>query len=96
VISKGFQRRQATSRAAHPEAPRLRFHDLRHSALTALLDAGVPVHVVSKIAGHANVSVTLNIYSHALPDAKREAIDELAAAVFGGGVAELMAYWRGS
>ena len=44
--------------------PAVRFHDLRHSAASLMLNHGVPVLVVSKILGHANPSITLNIYGH--------------------------------
>lgn len=43
------------------------FHGLRHTHITHLLRSGVPVHVVSARAGHANPAVTLNIYAHMLP-----------------------------
>lgn len=44
-----------------------RFHDLRHSFCTDLLDAGVPVATVAKLAGHASPSVTLDVYAHSTP-----------------------------
>lgn len=47
--------------------PVIRVHDLRHSALTAMLGANIPPHVVSKIAGHANMQI-LDRYTHVLPD----------------------------
>ncbi|TPM11532.1 site-specific integrase [Mesorhizobium sp. B2-3-11] len=47
--------------------PHVTFHGLRHTHITHLLRSGVPVHVVSARAGHANPSVTLNIYAHMLP-----------------------------
>lgn len=56
----------------------VRFHDLRHRHATTLLDAGVPVHVVSARLGHAQVSTTLNIYAR--PDAT---LDRAAARVIG-------------
>ena len=46
--------------------PHVTFHGLRHTHITHLLRSGVPVHVVSARAGHANPSVTLNIYAHLL------------------------------
>jgi integrase len=52
---------------------RVTFHGLRHTHLTHLLLDGVPVHVVSARAGHANPTVTLNVYSHMLPGAQDEA-----------------------
>jgi len=44
--------------------PRVRFHDLRHSAASLMLNNGIPVIVVSKILGHAKPSITLDIYGH--------------------------------
>jgi integrase len=40
------------------------FHGLRHSHVTALLAAGVPVKAVSERAGHSSVSVTTDVYGH--------------------------------
>jgi integrase len=51
----------------------LRFHDLRHTHATLLLQAGVPVAAVSARLGHANAAVTLGIYSHATTDAEAAA-----------------------
>ena len=45
-----------------------RFHDLRHSCISLLLARGVPIKVVSEMAGHADVSITLSVYGHVLPD----------------------------
>jgi len=51
----------------------LRIHDLRHTAATLMLRAGVNPKVVSERLGHAKVSITLDTYSHVLPDLQREA-----------------------
>ncbi|MGA7194242.1 MAG: site-specific integrase [Anaerolineales bacterium] len=48
--------------------PKIRFHDLRHTAASLMLNHNVPVLVVSKILGHSNPSVTLNIYAHSTVD----------------------------
>ena len=45
-----------------------RFHDLRHSCISLLLARGVPIKVVSQMAGHGDVSITLSVYGHVLPD----------------------------
>ncbi|CAN5670425.1 site-specific integrase [soil metagenome] len=50
--------------------PRIRVHDLRHTIATWLLSAGEPITDVSKMLGHARVSITLDTYSHVLPDSK--------------------------
>ena len=44
----------------------LRIHDLRHTHATLMLTAGVHPKVVSERLGHANISITLGIYSHGL------------------------------
>lgn len=49
------------------------FHHTRHTYATLALGAGVPVHVVSKILGHAKPSITLNIYAHVLAQHQDEA-----------------------
>jgi integrase len=59
--------------------PRIRVHDLRHTAATMLLRAGVPVKIVSERLGHATVSITLDIYSHVLPDMQDEAASAMSA-----------------
>ena len=57
--------------------PHMRFHDLRHSAATLLLSMGVNVKVVQELLGHSNVSMTLNVYSHALPSMQTEAMNKM-------------------
>ena len=44
--------------------PRIRFHYLRHTAASLMLNHGVPLLVVAKILGHSNPSITLNVYAH--------------------------------
>ena len=44
--------------------PRMRFHDLRHSAATLLLEAGIPLKVVAEVLGHASPSITQSTYMH--------------------------------
>lgn len=57
--------------------PRVTIHDLRHLAATELIRAGVDVSAVAAILGHANPTTTLNTYSHAFDEAKRDAIRKL-------------------
>jgi len=46
--------------------PDLRFHDLRHTSISILLDNGTPVNTVQSRAGHSKASVTTDIYGHAM------------------------------
>jgi len=59
------------------DVPKIRFHDLRHTAATLLLLQGVNPKVVSERLGHASVEITLNTYSHVLPTLQRDAADKL-------------------
>jgi integrase len=53
-------------RASLPQT--LRFHDLRHTCATLLLRQGINPKFVQELLGHADISLTLNTYSHVLPD----------------------------
>lgn len=55
----------------------VRLHDSRHSNATALIQAGVSPKVVQHRLGHADISTTLNIYTHVLPEMDAEAADVL-------------------
>lgn len=47
--------------------PHIRFHDLRHTCATLMLCEGVHIKIVQELLGHADVTITLNTYSHVLP-----------------------------
>lgn len=61
------------------DLPPVRLHDLRHSCATLLLAQGVNPRVVMEILGHSQVSLTLNTYSHVLPQLQREAASKIDA-----------------
>lgn len=67
--------------------PDVRLHDLRHYVATRLLASGVDVRTVAGRLGHRNAATTLNVYSHFLPEADREAADVLGR-LFDGAVAK--------
>jgi integrase len=54
--------------AAKLTGPQPRFHDLRHSAATFLLAAGLRSHVVAELLGHEDAGLVDRLYGHALPD----------------------------
>jgi integrase len=58
-----------------------RFHDLRHTCVTLLLDLGVPPHVVRDIVGHSDIEVTMTIYAHVSLEEKRNALRKLGDAL---------------
>jgi integrase len=57
--------------------PHMRFHDLRHSAATILLAMRVNPKVIQELLGHSQIRITLDIYSHALPDMQEEAMQKM-------------------
>jgi integrase len=69
--------------AAAAGLPRIRLHDIRHSAVTAMLRSGVSVKAVSERVGHASTAFTQDVYATVLPDMQREAADRMAAALDG-------------
>jgi integrase len=56
-------------------------HVLRHTFVTQLLRNGVPVHVVSAMAGHKNPTVTLTVYSHVLSGDQEDAASTMDKAL---------------
>jgi integrase len=65
--------------------PPIRLHDLRHTHATLALKAGVHPRVVQERLGHANVSITLDTYSHVDLDMQAAAAARVAALVMGVG-----------
>jgi integrase len=57
--------------------PLIRFHDLRHTFATLLLARGTHPKVVQEILGHADISQTMDTYSHVLPDMQEGAVNEM-------------------
>jgi len=68
---------------ATTDLPRIRFHDLRHSHATLMLKRNVHPKIVSERLGHSRVALTLDTYSHVLPNMQTEAAAAVDAA-FGG------------
>jgi len=58
-----------------------RFHDLRHSCATLLLVQGVSPRVVMDVLGHSEIGMTMNTYSHVIPELRRDAADRMEALI---------------
>jgi integrase len=52
------------------------FHALRHTCASLLIASGLDVLTISRRLGHANASITLNVYGHLMPN-----MDDRAAAI---------------
>ncbi|WP_329316734.1 site-specific integrase (plasmid) [Streptomyces sp. NBC_01278] len=60
---------------------RIRFHDLRHSTATLLLEQGVDLVVIKELLGHAHIGVTAGVYAHVRLRLQRQAINTLGDAL---------------
>lgn len=54
----------------------IRFHDLRHTSATLLINQGVHAKIISERLGHGSITTTMNIYGHALRSADQSAADK--------------------
>ena len=72
--------KQLGARVGRPE---MTVRSLRHFHASVALQAGQNIVVVSKRLGHANVSITSDIYAHSLPGWQKEAADAFADAMKG-------------
>jgi integrase len=57
--------------------PRIRFHDLRHTAASLLLAEGKHPKIVADMLGHSQIGITLDLYSHVTPTLQQEAADAM-------------------
>ena len=83
VRANNLRRREFKRVLERAGLPRIRFHDLRHTAATLMLSEGVHPKVVQEALGHSQISITLDTYSHVLPTMQREAADRLDALLGG-------------
>ena len=63
---------------------RLTIHSLRHSGASIHIMSGTPIPEVSAMLGHANVNITLTVYTHFIPKMRTDSASTLAAAIFSG------------
>ena len=57
--------------------PHMRFHDLRHSAATILLQARVQLKMVQELLGHSTIASTADIYSHVSLEMREEVVNKM-------------------
>ena len=84
AFGTGIELRRAGERArdcARAGVPRVRLHDLRHSAATTLLGAGVPLAVISEWLGHAGIATTASAYAAIVPELLTDARDAMDRAM---------------
>ena len=67
----------------HSDFPRIRFHDLRHTHATLLLKAGIHPKIVQERLGHSSINVTLDTYSHVLPNLQKAVLNNIGESILG-------------
>ena len=75
TLTKQFQ--QQLQRAG---LPRRRFHDLRHTAVSIMLEQGVALTTIQDVVGHSSFTLTANVYGHLAESTRRDAAEKMAAA----------------
>jgi integrase len=60
---------------------KIRFHDLRHTCATLLLEQGVDLVTIKELLGHAHIHITANVYAHVRPRLQRNAIEAMNTAL---------------
>lgn len=66
---------------AELELPRIKIHELRHTAATLMAQITGDIHAVQKALGHSQVSLTANLYAHATQDLTTSALHKLGASL---------------
>jgi integrase len=64
------------------DLPSIRFHDLRHTYASLLLDQGENIKYIQKQMGHGSIQITLDIYGHLMNDVNQEAASRLGNRIF--------------
>ena len=65
-------------REAGHDFPRITSHVFRHTFATRAIEAGMPPQVLKTILGHSSLAMTMDLYSHVLPDTKAEEMQKIA------------------
>jgi integrase len=73
VLSTNLRSRSFAPLILAAKVPKIRFHDLRHTTATLLLEAGVPLKVVSERLRHGSITITADTYQHVSPALERTA-----------------------
>jgi integrase len=81
VNSTNLRKRSFAPLLAKAKLPMIRFHDLRHTCATLLLSRNVNPKIVSEMLGHSSIAITLDTYSHVLPNMQDGAVRALEDAL---------------
>lgn len=71
--------------------PRIRFHDLRHTYASLMIEQGESIKYIQNQLGHSNPTVTLNVYAHLMNPINQEAVTKLERTIFGESSSKMVA-----
>ncbi len=77
IDGDNFRTRVFYSVFERADVPRIRFHDIRHTFASLLLQQGEPLHYVKEQMGHASIQTTVDVYGHLVPGSNRNAVNQL-------------------
>jgi len=63
--------------------PKIRFHDLRHTFASLLIEQGENLKYIQTQLGHSSPTVTINVYAHLMKPTNQEAACKLENTIFG-------------
>lgn len=72
-----FRRRVFKKLLEKADLPAIRFHDIRHTFASLLLQQGESLHYVKEQMGHASIQTTVDVYGHIAPGSNRNAVNKL-------------------
>jgi len=67
------------------KVPRVRFHDLRHTFASLLIDQGENPKYIQNQMGHSSINVTFDVYGHLMKDTNQKAASKLGEKIFKSG-----------
>ena len=76
TVTKSYLHREMDRGAKEAGVPRIRIHDIRHSAVSLLIDMGFSATAIADRVGHESIDITYN-YAHLFPSKQAEMADKL-------------------
>jgi integrase len=82
LSSKNLYNRVLAPACDRIKQPRVSWHSFRHTHATQLAEVGESIKTAQALLGHSDLETTLNVYSHAIPESQRRAVERVAGVLF--------------
>jgi integrase len=80
--AKNLYNRELAPACDQIEQPRVSWHSFRHTHATLLGEVGGSLKTAQALLGHSDLETTLNVYTHAIPDSQKTAVERVAGVLF--------------